>query len=281
MTLSDSGHYTITNPTLGTSDILALDLDLLSTSTGLDRKDCLERLSSYNFSDMADEWRASAPRTRDEIIRFYSNAEGYLWELLVWNGSSHYDGYRSLIETLAARWPPRQYPKALDFGCGIGTAALHLFRLGYDVTIADVPGRTFNFAQARLQRHGFQPTIIDIRDDILLPPANWDVLVCFDVLEHVVDPDRVSRQLVSGVRRGGGAAIVAAFDTGGPDFPHHLEAGRRRFGGHRWRFHLQRLGLKVVDNSVYRRAGRVETAIARIQYAVWRLTGLYIHRLAR
>jgi SAM-dependent methyltransferase len=267
----------------GSVSIAAADLDLLSEQSGLPRDACIERLRDYRLAEMADEWRESAPRTAAEVREFYSRTDGYLWELLGWNATSEYrDRYMHPLERLAELWPPDKHPLALDYGAGIGSVALRLAELGYRVTIADVPGRTLSFARARLERMGVPYEVREIIGDApRLEAGRWNVVVCFDVLEHVPDPGAVARTLARAVRDGGGAAIKADFATGGTLYPHHLPQGRTRFSDHRWTFFLRSLGLAGVDRSIYRRLGRPRRSVERLRYGLWRATGIYARRVER
>jgi len=154
--------------------------------------------------------------------------------------------------------------------------------MGYSVTLADVPGRTFEFAQLRLRRHGIPFEVIDISTDPPeLPRHRWDVLVCFDVLEHLQRPAGAARALIAGLKDGGGAAIVAPFDLTDDRFPHHLEQGATRFGQHRWGHYLQGRGLKHLGDCVYEKIGARGRLARRLQYLVWRATGLRVERSPR
>lgn len=258
------------------------DLELLSEFTGLSVDGCVARLRSYRVEEMAAAWRKRNPTTPEEIRRFYAETDLYLWELLTWNGSEEYAPYLRRIGSLADAWPPSQFPRALDYGCGVGTTALRLSELGYQVTVADVPGRTFDFAKARLRRHGINFEAVDLTtDEPPLPSEGWDVITCFDVIEHVPDPAAIARLLVKALRRGGGAAIVASFDTEEALWPHHLAAGTVRFGSHRWRLFLQGLGMRQRGDHVYRKADRIAAALLKARYAAWKTTGFYVEYLPR
>jgi glycosyltransferase involved in cell wall biosynthesis len=240
--------------TFGPASIEELDLELLAEATGMTPQACLDRLSSWSADELAEEWRRADPATPAEMRDFYARTEGYLWDLFVWHGSAAYGSYRRRIGALARQWPPETNPRALDYGAGIGTAALELAALGYQVRIADIPGRTLDLAQARFTRRGLP---IEVKRITAQRPRltrdSSDVAVCFDVLEHVSDPAAVARSLVRAVRPGGGLAIVTAFDLQGERYPQHLPNHAARFGGERWEQFLAGLGVEQVGDGVYRR----------------------------
>jgi 2-polyprenyl-3-methyl-5-hydroxy-6-metoxy-1,4-benzoquinol methylase len=266
----------------GTTRADLQDLELLADFTRLPVGACVERLRGYQLEEMAAAWRERNPVTAKEIREFYSDTDLYLWELLTWNGSNEYTPYLERLRRLADQWPPRQFPRALDYGSGVGSVALRLAELGYQVTIADVPGRTFDFAQARLKQRGISFEAIPVTSDVpALPPNYWDVITCFDVIEHVPNPATIGRVLVRALRRGGGAAIVASFDTQSSTWPHHLPAGAARFGGHRWRLFLQGLGVRLSGDCQYRKPEAIAAWLLRARYLLWKTTGLHIEYFSR
>jgi SAM-dependent methyltransferase len=264
----------------GPAQVSQGDLKVLSEFCGFSAQQCIERLSAYRPQTLADEWRAKDPSTPEEIRDFYSETDCYLWELLSWNGSAYYRPYLGRLDHLATVWPPSKSPLALDFGCGVGTAAIRLAELGYSVTVADVPGRTLEFTRRRLTARGVQFDELALRDDLpRLEREHWDVGICFDVLEHVVDPASTARELVGAVKTGGGLAIVASFNVAGDDFPHHLAAGRAKFGGIRWEAFMGGLALQSLGSQVYRKVGGAGRLARRLNYGLARAFGFRIQRV--
>jgi 2-polyprenyl-3-methyl-5-hydroxy-6-metoxy-1,4-benzoquinol methylase len=266
----------------GDCRIESRDLDLLSRFTNLSQDECLFRLASYRPADFAREWRERKPQTPAEIRAFYGSTDLYIWELLVWNGSSDWLPYRRRLDALARLWPPGENRRALDYGAGIGTAALDLGGRGYRPTIADIPGQTLEFACARMQAHDIPYDLLPVRSDVpSLTDGAWSIVVCFDVLEHLPNPAPVAARLVRAVPPGGGLAVVASFDVQGENWPHHLAKSSARFAGHRWELYFQSLGTALVADHVYRRLGSSQTLLRSVQYQIWRSTGLLIRRLQR
>jgi SAM-dependent methyltransferase len=265
----------------GSASLASSDLALLAEFTGLTESECLSRLRVSEPTAMALAWEEAGPRTPAEIRTFYSKTDTYLWELMAWNNSQAYVSYLGRVGRLAGLFPPRSYPRALDYGSGVGTVGLRLAELGYEVTLADVPGVTFEFARERLRRYGVRFHTLEIQDDVpFLPAQAWDVIVSFDVLEHVVAPKDVTKALVGALAPGGGAALVASF--GGAEVnPLHLTAGVAQFGDHRWPLFLQGLGMKHVGSDVYLKMDRLGTFLRRLRYAFWRATGLYVEHMER
>lgn len=257
------------------------DLDLLAEITGLSQDECLVRLREVEPGTMAGAWHEASPRTPTEIRRFYSASKDYVWELLAWNSSSAYHPYLSRLSCLRELFPPASHRRLLDYGSGVGTAALRMAELGYDVAIADVPGLTLDFARERLKRKGLRIEVVEILKDVPdLGTSRWDVITSFDVLEHVVDPVGVGKAFVRALRPSGGAAVIASFGAD-DEHPQHLASGVDRFSGHRWQLFFQTLGMKHLGSDIYLKVGRAGKLVRRIRYGFWRVTGLYVERLER
>jgi SAM-dependent methyltransferase len=280
MTVAESSTEFET-PAWGPASLASSDLTLLSDFTQLSKDECLSKLRASDPAAMARAWEQAAPRTSKEIRTFYVETNDYLWELMAWNSSRAYDSYLARVARLTELLPPRSHSRALDYGSGVGTVALHLAKLGYEVTLADVPGSTSEFARERLRVHGCRFDILEIQEDVpVLPIGAWDLVVSFDVLEHVVAPRDVTKALVGALAPGGGAAFVASF--GGADgYPLHLKSGVAQFADHRWPLYLQSLGMKHVGSDVYLKMDRLGAILRRLRYAFWRATGLYVEHLER
>ena len=70
----------------------------------------------------------------------------------------------------------------LDYGCGAGDDAMLFASLGLNVSLADVPSRSLDFAMWRAERRGHPLDVYTIgRDDIPEHMVTW----CCDVLEHL------------------------------------------------------------------------------------------------
>ena len=269
--LSEVATTTVQSPEWGPSEVAEADIELLCELAGRPRAEVLPRLQSYDPYEMARAWRAAAPATPSEIHAFYAGTDLYLYEQLVWHGSGDYVPYLRRLDELAELWPPWAHPRALDFGGGVGTAAIRLCELGYRISLAEVPGPTLDFARARLERRGFVADIVPVAAH--RPPLNsdgYDVLVYYDVVEHLPEPERWTRALVRGLRSGGGAAIIAGFAEQHDRYPHHLRAGEERLGGYRWELFLRGLGLREVRNGLYIKRPAAARALGRVRYTLWR-----------
>jgi len=221
----------------------------ISTFFNLDTESCQTRLDKYRMSEMAEMWNKLDPQSPEQIRRFYQETELYIWELSKWHASESYQIYLNRVAEAIRAFPPSTHPRVLDFGSGIATASIEFAKIGYQVTLADVPGRTLAFAKHRFQRRGLSYSVIEVTNDIPHIPGIFDIVVSFDVLEHIPEAEMVMRRLVQSLRTGGAALIVASFDDHG-EHPQHLPSNIDRFRKVPWDWALVGAGLRFEKNGM-------------------------------
>lgn len=253
------------------------DLEDLAAFTGLSQEACRKRLEEYSVEEMAQRWREADPRTPEQILEFYRNAEPYLWELLQWHASEHRIPYHQAVEFAAGAAPSSgQGPRrALEFGCGVGTDSLRLAEAGFSVTLMDVDGPASRFARFRLERRGLEYEFNESTSMVPRISGPFHVLVCFDVLEHMPEPLILARRMVASLVAGG---LLVERSTFGDeeDHPCHLASGVARYSHGRWEKHLAGLGTSVAAPMVRRRLSGARALIQKARAGVWRATGLWV-----
>lgn len=132
--------------------------------------------------------------------------------------------------------PPLSYPHAafvarsrglraaLDFGSGIGTGALCLLDAGCEVDCADIATELLRFVQHRVSGRGLRMNAIALKEDEKPRNGHYDLITCFDVLEHVIDPKAKLMELESYLRPGGHLFINLMTDSSDPDRPMHVSS---------------------------------------------------------
>lgn len=169
--------------------------------------------------DFPAEWQrmVTDPRDPDQLVRFYNESQAELFEQIAWHATEPIH-HRSLVcADLAATLPGRQF---LDYGSGIGSNAVVFGLAGFDVTLADIADPLRNFAKWRCERRGIRVRTIDLKHQGL-EPAAYDVITCFDVLEHVPDPLAAVRRMRDALRPGGTFFLYAPFGFD-PERPMHV-----------------------------------------------------------
>ena len=257
------------------------DLDDLASFTGLTTEECRLRVHDYSMDEMASAWRDAQPGTFADMLSFYRNTDLYLWEQMQWHASRSREPYWRLLEALTEKFPPKAgYGRVLEFGAGIGTDALFLVGQGYEVSLVDVDGPAFRFARHRFERRGLEARFIESRGPLPVTDRMYDVVISFDVFEHLPDPLEAARRLVECLPRGGVLVQTGTFEDEG-HHPCHVGESVHRFGGQRWQIHLAGLGLHGLGPNLLVRVGGIAEWVQRMRYGLWRATGLWLSHIPR
>ena len=157
------------------------------------------------------------PADEQSVVRFYNEAESELFELIGWHASDPIH-YRTLIvRDLALGRSGRVH---LDYGSGIGNDALVFAAAGFDVTLADISDCLLAFAAWRCRRRGYSVRTVDLKREHL-PREAFDVVVCFDVLEHIPNPLKIVRTIRRSMR-GEALLVFHAPFADDPEHPMHV-----------------------------------------------------------
>lgn len=121
-----------------------------------------------------------------------------------------------VADQLAAHLPARSSATtttALDIGCGQGTQAIRLARLGFHVTGVDISDELLDVARAAAaaEPHTIQQRLTFRRGDLLDDPARgdrYDVVCCHGVLMYLPSLAEGVAAVVAATRPGGGIVSV-------------------------------------------------------------------------
>lgn len=164
---------------------------------------------------VADEWRAQAPETPEQIAAFYRTVQGYGGELAAWHET---EGRKQLTQIVIAALHACKARSVLDVGCGLGydLAALH----------AEDPSLTLVGVEPNeIMRASISPAIATVMPSIDAVSGIYDMAICMDVLEHVPDPDALLERVIARLRIDGGV-LVEHTPTHDTDTPLHLPSLR-------------------------------------------------------
>jgi len=218
--------------------------------------------------------------TSEAILAFYQSTDLYIWALMQWHAGTARRAYREALEYVVEHYPAHAgWRLVYDFGSGVGTDALFLSSHGYDVTLVDVDSPAFRFARHRFKRRGQTARFVESISTLPKPDGFYDVIVCFDVFEHLLDPLGAAKQLIAALRGGGLIVQQGSFVDEG-HHPCHLARGVQRFGGLKWHIHLAGLGLRHLTGMVYCKGSPVQRFIQVGRYWLWRMTGFWLLRVS-
>jgi 2-polyprenyl-3-methyl-5-hydroxy-6-metoxy-1,4-benzoquinol methylase len=120
--------------------------------------------------------------------------------------ASAYAARLSLLVEVVTRFAgPRG--RVLDVGCAQGTLGLMLAEQGLRVSLLDVRATNIEYAQARHEK-GDVSFHVGLLSDTVPPGGDYDVVVCTEVMEHVVAPAQLLSSLARKARPGGAICLT-------------------------------------------------------------------------
>lgn len=198
-------------------------------------------LCASSLRNSASVWLAHRRTACADVEAFYAECSDYIFEEANLDDPyAHSGSCLSLLEWTGGL-TGRQF---LDYGSGIGTTALFFHTRGLDVTLADISTPMLDFCRHRFQIREWGASFIELMDQSL-PEHAFDLIIAFDVFEHLHDPWMHLVRLVRALKPGGILAIEACF---GPD-PHrpmHIVVDSRVLDL------APLLGLKLMNCSAFR-----------------------------
>jgi len=170
-------------------------------------------------TDFYQEWQQTVTDPSDpaQVVRFYNESRSELFEQIAWHASDPIHHRSPVCGDLALSRNGREF---LDYGSGIGSNALVFGLAGFNVTLADVADPLRKFARWRCERRGIRVRDIDLKTTPL-ERDRYDVITCFDVLEHVPDPIAAVTHMRDALRPGGILFLYAPFGLD-PERPMHV-----------------------------------------------------------
>ncbi len=149
---------------------------------------------------------------------------GYVWASAELTRSHDYL-LPALKEILAGETLLQDRKRLFELGCGNGSVANELVRLGWDVTGVDPSEQ--GIAQANARYPAIPLRIGSAYDELAAQYGTFPVVVSLEVVEHVYAPRKYAATLFSLIEQGGGGNRVYAL----PRLSQESRAGRQRQDG--------------------------------------------------
>lgn len=116
----------------------------------------------------------------------------------LFNGEIDYAEWADFVEENFRRFADRRVRSVLDLGCGTGTMLLELARRGYDMTGVDGSAEMLAVARDRIEAAGKSEDVLLLCQDLSefeLYGTVDAVVCCLDTLNHITEPEALSRCL--------------------------------------------------------------------------------------
>jgi len=168
-----------------------------------------EEIERRSRTDLFDEewervWDSKERTSPEQIKSAYNETDCYLFRN-VWH-NYHTQKPRFEFTSNHIRQYCRQFPqrtiRLLDYGSGSGCLEQHLLDIeNLHIDLADIPSETFSFVKWRYRKRP-QVSYVEIADQRCLKEM-YDIIICYDVLEHVPEPLPVLTHLDDHLATGG------------------------------------------------------------------------------
>lgn len=193
-------------------------IDDLSHYTGLSKAEVERRMGETQA--VPNQWRAEyghGERSPEDYHRFYTFNWLYLFDLA---------NFASQFRADLAHSDKYMKGRCLDYGCGIGTVAVHLATMDSvtEVHATDVCIITADFLRFRKNKHNLHKlTVLDPTSNTLqtraahILPSSYDFIYARDVLEHCWDRVNIVSSLCDNINSGGCLAEATPIQHIGPN----------------------------------------------------------------
>jgi len=221
---------------------LDLVVNEISTFLNINQK-IVKKNVEYEWNNpgktVAEAWNKLKPSSQKEIENFYKVTTSYIYDLSVESIRPIRVEWRDSILLYLSQYEEKS--TLLDFGGGVGTEAIFLSRAGFKTTYYDLAGFTSKFAQYRFDLYA--PNVSRIEEREVL--STYDVIVCLEVLEHLVDPMKTMQFLYTKLNYGGLLFLTESFEMVSSDYPSHLPENKKYSSN--FENKLVKIGFSIID----------------------------------
>lgn len=150
-------------------------------------------------------------KNREQVENWFKNNDKYIFEL---SDVHSRPTKQKIIRQAIYMCKKHVVKKLLDYGGGIGEDAIFAAKKGFNVSMADLPSHTLEFAKWRATHHQVRIKFIEIKDDQPLQ-KKYDGILCFEVLQHLFDPEIIALHFIEHLNYKGCLFITTRFHNPG------------------------------------------------------------------
>ncbi|OHB79430.1 MAG: hypothetical protein A2Z25_17650 [Planctomycetes bacterium RBG_16_55_9] len=139
-------------------------------------------------------------RLMDEDLRKQQELYDAGWRQELQAGKEERGNLQMNLEFLAQTNVLKPGDKVLEIGCGIGSVVFELSKQGYDVTGTDISGEAIAYG---LKKYGGIRLEVQAAETLPYEDESFDVVLSFDLFEHIAQIDRHVSEVRRVLRPGG------------------------------------------------------------------------------
>jgi len=140
----------------------------------------------------------------DEDLKKQQELYDAVWRKALQAGKEERGNLQTNLEFLAQTNVLKPADKVLEIGCGIGSVVFELSKQGYDISGSDISGEAIAYG---LKKYGDIRLEVQAAETLPYEDESFDVLLSFDLFEHIAQIDRHVRE-IRRVLRSGGAYLL-------------------------------------------------------------------------
>ncbi len=123
----------------------------------------------------------------DEDLKKQQELYDQGWRKELAAGKEQRGNLRTNLEFLAETNLLKPNDRILEIGCGIGSVVFELSGQGYDITGTDISGQAITYG---LKKYGDIKLQVQPAEDLQFEDETFDVVLSFDLFEHIARVDR-------------------------------------------------------------------------------------------
>jgi len=145
----------------------------------------------------------------DDVKNFYKETPNYMFELMEYHSTEAKQKLSKRVIEISLK---NKFKTILDFGAGICQDSIEAQNSGLFASAADISGKTFDFGKWRIKKRNLDIKFIDVNDELPLKNS-YDAISCFEVLQHVVNPNITLKHLYDHINSNGILFLTTRFQN--------------------------------------------------------------------
>lgn len=191
----------------------------------------------WNVCEAVKEFKVTPHMYDIQMEQLYKESDAFVFETLVfWASEMRQKWIMSALKRIdryVVKTDKRhENIEILMIGDGSGNDSILLANNNYSVTYFDVPGsKTYDFAVKRFASYGLSGDKICVVSDLKsIQEKSFDIILCFEVLEHLVDPFIMIASIYEKLKYDGIALVTESFKHVEDNLPTHLMMNTKYVG---------------------------------------------------